>query len=107
MEPVTGQVVDRSSDEDLSLRGGGARVLTLFRGDLAMDQASVAVLAAAAKSASSRASLVTARIPLPAGLAGVILLALGCVLALVGGRQPEYDPGYREAAAFQPTGPRR
>ena len=52
-------------------------------------------------------SLVTARIPLPAGLAGVILLALGCVLALVGGRQPEYDPGYREAAAFQPTGPRR
>jgi len=107
VEPVTGQVVDRSSDEDLSLRGGGARVLTLFRGDLAMDQASVAVLAAAAKSASSRASLVTARIPLPAGLAGVILLALGCVLALVGGRQPEYDPGYREAAAFQPTGPRR
>ena len=104
VEPVTGQVVDRSSDEDLSLRSGGTRVLTLFRGDLAMNQASVAALAAAARSASSRASLVTVTIPLPAGAAGVILLALGCTLTLRRRRQPERDAGHGETAAYQATG---
>jgi len=106
VEPVTGQVVDRSSNEDLSLRSGGTRVLTLFRGDLTMDQASVAALAVAAKSASSRASLVTVKIPLPAGLAGLILLALGCALTLLGRRQPERAQDYDGAAAYQAAGQR-
>ncbi|MGO9163214.1 MAG: porin PorA family protein [Streptosporangiaceae bacterium] len=83
VDPVAGQVVDINRNELLSLRSGGGRTaLVLFSGDLRMQPGSVAALVRAARQRAVVITAATVTVPAAAGLAGLVLLALGSVLAL-------------------------
>jgi hypothetical protein len=83
VDPVTGQVVDTAQDEQLSLRSGaGDQPLELFGGSIRMQSPSVAALVRSARRRDRLVRLATTTGPAAALLAGIILLAVGSVLAL-------------------------
>jgi hypothetical protein len=83
VDPVTGQVVDTAQDEQLSLRSGaGDQPLELFGGSIRMQSPSVAALVRSARRRDRLVRLATTTGPVAALLAGIILLAVGSVLAL-------------------------
>jgi hypothetical protein len=94
VDPVTGQLVDTAQDEQLTLRNSaGHQLLELYGGDLTMQPPSVAALVASARQRGRLVTLATTTVPVAAGLAGIVFLAAGSVLA-----RRRSDPGEPDAA---------
>lgn len=88
VDPVTGVPVQLDENQQISLRdSSGAARLVLLSADFRSTPASVASWVKSVRADDTKAQLVSTIIPVIAVLAGLVLLALGCVLAL--GRRNE------------------
>jgi hypothetical protein len=100
VDPLTGGQVDTTADENLSFRdSGGATRLVLLQADFKMSPSTVQGLVNLAKSGETDIDLVTAIVPLIAGLAGIVLLVTGAIL--VSGRRGGGDAGLEPLYADQ------
>jgi hypothetical protein len=91
VDPITGAPVKGVSHQDLYLENsGGTPVLTLLDANFATTPATVASIVNTARYNDNRIDLVQSVLPLILGIVGVILLAMGLLLVLVGRREPEY-----------------
>jgi len=110
IDPDTGALLNATENEKLTLRNSqGAQALLLLNANLAMTPASVNGLVALDNSQRSKMSLVTTILPLVTGIAGIVLLIVGILLA----RRPREDvesgasTTSPELAAAEPEDPDR
>jgi len=110
IDPDTGALLNATENEKLTLRNSqGAQALLLLDANLAMTPASVNGLVALDNSQRSKMSLVTTILPLVTGIAGIVLLIVGILLA----RRPREDvesgasTTSPELAAAEPEDPDR
>jgi hypothetical protein len=91
VDPVTGAPVKGVSQQDLYLQNSsGTPVLTLLHANFTTTPATVAATVNTARTDDNRIDLVQTTLPLILGIVGVILLAMGLLLALSGRREAEY-----------------
>jgi hypothetical protein len=94
VDPATGLPVKQNQDERISLNSGsGTPVLNVLRADLVSRPSAVQSAVALARSDHARAQWVSLTGPVAGVVAGVILLALGAVLAAVWRDDGDPDPG--------------
>jgi hypothetical protein len=101
VDPVTGAVLDINENQKITLRDShGIQRLVLFQGDLGMTPRSI--LRSVTSDRPRRAGIVAITLTVPAGLglAGAVLLAAGCWLALRRGNPGDAaaEPEYAAAA---------
>jgi len=83
VDPVTGAVLDINENQKITLRdSGGVQRLVLFQGDLQMTPQSVLKSIRSEHGRRAGIKAITLTIPLGLGLAGAVILAAGCWLAL-------------------------
>jgi hypothetical protein len=101
VDPVTGAELSTREDEKVTLRdAAGAQRLLLFDGVLATTPASIAAAVALDRPGRGELSLLEVIIALAAGLAGIVALVTGILLARRGsddepgpaGARPGLDP---------------
>ena len=101
MDPITGAPVKAVSQQHLYLQNSaGQEVLNLTNATFTSTPASVAAAVKTAKHYDGEIALVSVILPVTFGIAGLILLVLGCILVL-SSREEYYE--YEEYPTGQVT----
>src|ERR1019366_4404642 len=104
IDPDTGALLNVTEDEKLTLEDStGAQALLLLDANLAATQPSINRVVAQDNSGRSKRSLVSTTLPLVTGIAGVILLIMGIILA----RRPREDAEAAPSATSPELAPAR
>ena len=104
IDPDTGALLNVTEDEKLTLEdSAGAQALLLLDANLAATQPSINRVVAQDNSGRSKRSLVSTTLPLVTGIAGVILLIMGIILA----RRPREDAEAAPSATSPELAPAR
>jgi Porin PorA len=91
VDPTTGAPVEGVSQQHLYLESAGQPVLDLLNATFSTTPASVAAAVKTAKHYDGEISLVSVILPVVLGLAGLVLLVLGVLLALLGRTEDYYE----------------